>query len=93
MALQRSITVNDVTYPEAYSRIVMVRADKADAYIFVNTYADEAARHREDQPIKQEEPVTALSNLAGDLYPMAYTYLLTLPEFADAVTVPVTDAP
>lgn len=87
MALQRSITVNDVEYPEAYSRVLMVRAEKARAYIFVNTYADLAAREREDQPIKQEEPVTDLALLTGELYPQAYAYLKTLPDFAGAVDV------
>ena len=93
MALQRAINVNGVEYPAAYSRIVVIRADKADAYIFVNTYADEAARQREDMPVYQEEPVTALSNLTGNLYPMAYAHLLTLPGFEGAIAVPASDEP
>ena len=91
MALTRPVTVNGVEYPAAYSRIVMIRADKTDAYIFVNTYADEAARQREDMPIQQEEPVTALAGLAGDLFVKAYEYLKTVPGFEAAVNHPVAD--
>lgn len=93
MALQRQLTVDGVEYPEAYSRIVMVRAEKIRAYIFVNTYSDLAAREREDHPIRQEEPQCDLSQLSGDLYPQAYRYLQTLPDFAQATTVPTTDDP
>ncbi len=91
MALIRPFTVGETEYPAAYSRIVVIRADKADAYIFVNTYADEAARQREDDPIHQEEPVTALSNLAGDLYVKAYEHLKTVPGFEAATDHPLVD--
>lgn len=91
MALVRSLTVDGVTYPEAYSRLVHVHADKTGAYLFINTYADEAARMREDEPIQQEQPVTDLASLVGDLYPKAYEYLKTLPEFAGASDHPITD--
>lgn len=87
MALQRAVEIDGVTYPEAYSRIVMVRAEKTQAYIFVNTYADAAAREREDMPVRQEEPVTDLANLVGELYAQSYAYLKTLPDFATAVDV------
>ena len=43
MALVRPITVDGTEYPTAYSRITTIRADKADAYVYVCTYADEAA--------------------------------------------------
>lgn len=92
MALIRPITVNGTEYPTAYSRIVVVRADKADAYVFVNTYADEAARHAEEAPIHQEEHVTTLASLSGDLFVKAYEFIKTCPGFEAAVDHPVVDA-
>ena len=91
MALIRPLTVNGTEYPAAYSRIVVIRADKADAYIYVNTYADEAARHREDAPIHQEEPVTALASLTGDLFIKAYEFIKTCPGFEAATDHPFAD--
>ena len=91
MALVRSLTVDGVEYPTAYSRIVVIRADKANAYVFVNTYVDEAARIQEDMPIQQEEPVTAISSLVGDLYVKAYDYLKTCPGFEAATDHPLVD--
>lgn len=85
MALIRPLTVDGVQYPTAYSRIVTVRCDKRDAYIYVCTYADEEARLRDDYPVQSEEHITRLAELSGDLYPRSYAFLKTLPGFALAV--------
>lgn len=85
MALVHKFTVNDVEYPAAYSRVLFVRFDKTDAYIFVNTYADESARQREDAPVYQNEYRADLSTSANTVFPAAYEYLKTQPEFTGAV--------
>ena len=92
MALIRPITVNGTEYPTAYSRITTVRADKADAYVYVCTYADEAARMAEEFPIYAEEHVTTLAALSGDLFIKAYEFIKTCPGFEAAVDHPVVDA-
>lgn len=92
MALIRPITVAGTEYPTAYSRITTVRADKADAYVYVCTYADEAARQADAFPIYAEEHVTTLANLSGDLFIKAYEFIKTCPGFEAAVDHPVVDA-
>ena len=91
MALQHSVTVDDVTYPAAYSRITSFRGDKDEVFLFVCTYADEAARWAGAFPILAKEYPTARATLNGDLFPMAYNYLKTLPDFAGATPVPDSD--
>lgn len=91
MALVRPFTINDTVYPAAYSRITTIRADKADAYVYVCTYADEAARLAEDFPIYAEEHATKLADLTGDLFVKAYGFIKTLPEFAGASDHPLVD--
>ena len=91
MALVRSLEVEGVTYPDAYSRILFVRFEKDQAYIFINTYADEAARMREDMPVLQEQFVTTMATVSGTVYGAAYTYVRTLPEFANAINWPDPD--
>ena len=92
MALVRPITVDGTEYPAAYSRITTIRADKADAYVYVCTYADEAARQAEAFPIFAEEHVTSLASLSGDLFVKAYEFIKTVPGFEEAVDHPVIDA-
>jgi len=91
MALIRSMNIEGVEYEAAYSRVLMVRCDKQDAYIFVNTYADIDARLREDFPIFQEEIVVPLSKLAGELFPNAYAHLKTQAGFEMATDHPAAD--
>lgn len=92
MALVRPLTVNGTEYPAAYSRITTVRADKADAYVYVCTYADEAARLADAFPIYAEEHATTLTALSGDLFIKAYEFIKTCPGFEAAVDHPVVDA-
>lgn len=72
-------------YPASYARIFYVRAMAQDSFIFVCWYADQAARERGDEPVKAYEYQTPTSNLVGDVYPAAYAYLKTLPEFSGAI--------
>lgn len=85
MALQHAMTIEGTTYPEAYSRIMFIRLDKPDGYVFVNTYADKAAREENVLPIHQQEFRTDRPVFHGDVFQLAYDYLKTLPEFAGAV--------
>jgi hypothetical protein len=85
MALKRSITIDGTTYPDAYSRITTIRCDKADAYVYVCTYESEQARMDDAFPIYAEEHTCALADVASDLFPKAYEFLKTLPEFAGAI--------
>lgn len=99
MALQVSLTlppsrypespdelpVGGGTYPEAYARIAQVRADAQTSYLLVVWYEDAAARERGDDPIHMYEYGAATPSLVGDIYPAAYTYLKTLPDFEGAI--------
>jgi hypothetical protein len=98
MALQVSLTIPpnrlpespdevalpDVVYPEAYARILYIRVDTQTAYPLVAWYEDAAARERGDAPVKLFEYGTATASLTGDIYPAAYAWLKTLPEFSGA---------
>jgi len=86
MALVRSFTADDGTnYPEAYSRILVARCDKSNAYVYVLTYSSFDDRMAGDNPIWTEEHVTELAAVAHDVFPASYAFLKTLPEFAGAV--------
>lgn len=92
MALQMAFTVEapddgqpTVLYPAAYVRVFYVRATAQESYLLVCWYADADARERNDAPFKQLEYQVATSALVGDVYPAAYAYLKTLPEFAGAI--------
>ena len=91
MALIRPLTINGTDYPAAYSRITTIRADKADAYVYVCTYENEAARAAEAFPIYAEEHATTLSSLTGDLFRKAYEFIKTCHGFEAATDHPVTD--
>jgi hypothetical protein len=84
MALIRSLTVNGVTHPEAYSKIETIRCDKNNAYIFVCSYADESARASGDFPVFAEEHMTDLSVVNGDTFPLAYGHIKGLPGYEGA---------
>lgn len=99
MALQVSLTlppvrvpespdeapVGGATYPEAYARLSFVRVDSKTAYPLVVWYESRAARERGDAPIHLYEFGTATEGLVGSIYPAAYTWLKTLPEFSGAI--------
>lgn len=99
MALQVSLTIppNRVpetpdevaipaeVYPESYARILYVRALAQESFIFVCWYADQAARENNADPVKIYEYQTPTASLQGDVYPAAYAYLKTLPEFEGAI--------
>jgi hypothetical protein len=74
-----------VTYPASYARILYVRTLPSDSYIFVCWYADEAARQAGADPVKVYEYQAPTAVLSGDIYPAAYSWIKTLPEFAGAV--------
>jgi hypothetical protein len=78
------VAIPEVVYPEAYARIIYVRAMAQESFIFVCWYADQAARERGEQAVKVYEYQTDTTSLAGDVYPAAYAYLKTLPEFSGA---------
>ncbi len=98
MALQVSLTLppvripespeepnGEIVYPEAYARILQIRSDAQASYLLVAWYEDAAARERGDDPVKLYEYGTQTSNLSGDIYPAAYSYLKTLPDFEGAI--------
>lgn len=85
MALVRDFTAEGVQYPQAYSRILVVRCDKDSAYIYVLTYASFDDRMAGANPVWTEEHGTELATVSTDVFPASYTYLKTLPSFAGAV--------
>ena len=91
MALIRPIIVDGTEYPAAYSRITSLRADKNDAYVYVCTYADEAARMAEAFPIFAEEHTTPMASLNGDVFTRAYEFIKTCPGFEAATDHPFVD--
>lgn len=87
MALVRSFNVDGQTYPDAYSRILFVRVEGSQACIFLNTYADQAAREREDMPIWQEQYVAQMVSVPTTIYAQAYSFVKDLPEYTGATEV------
>lgn len=92
MALKVSLTIpayspdeQEVVYPESYARIHYVRSMAQESFIFVCWYVNEEARINEQPPIKVYEYKADTAALTGDIYPAAYAYLKSLPEFTGAV--------
>lgn len=85
MALVRNFTLAGVNYPEAYSRILVTRCDKQEAFVYVCTYSSFDDRMAGANPIWTEEHSTQLATVAHDVFPASYAFLKTLPEFANAV--------
>ena len=72
-------------YPQAYARVMIVRSMAEQSFIWVLWYANAEARQNDGQPVKSYEYPVDTDNLPGNIYPAAYTYLKSLPEFAGAV--------
>ena len=71
-------------YPESYARILVVRSHAQESFLVVVWYADQAAREQGLDPVYIKEFLAQTSALTGDVYPAAYAYLKTLPEFSGA---------
>lgn len=101
MALQVSLTIHSTRvpenpdevvaplgiYPEAYARIVAIRVHPQITYFVVVWHENQAARERDEQPVLVREFFADTTSLPGDVYPAAYAYLKTLPEFEGATDV------
>lgn len=98
MALQLSLLASDTLVgtncPESYVKVEFVRAFKSDSLIWVNWYADAAARADLKQPVKQKEYTAPTADLVGaNIIAASYEWLKALPEFANAIDVFVTPEP
>lgn len=98
MALQQSILAADTlvgeNFPESYVKVEFVRAWKGDSLIWVNWYANGAARADLKQPVKQKEYTASTAALVGaNIIAASYEWLKALPEFAGAIDVFVTPEP
>jgi hypothetical protein len=88
MALQVALSAADslvgFDFPMSYAKIEFVRGWKNDSLIWVNWYADKAARESGSQPVRQKE-----FSRPGDTAPFVdyYDFLKTQPEFAGAIDV------
>lgn len=89
MALQVAISdsIVGVPFTEAYANIQFARMTKVDALIFVNWYANEAARWANKAPVLQKEYHAPMSALTSAPYAAMYEWLKTHPDFASAVDV------
>jgi hypothetical protein len=101
MALQINLQVSEnESYPEAYAHIVYVRSEPKETYIFVNIFKNRDERinscvavprdqmQNRPKPIKQYEFVLPTESYGpGLVYPTAYSYIKTLPEFAGATDI------
>lgn len=77
--------VQPTVYPESYARIFQIRSNQVFTIIAVNWYATAAAYAAGEPPVKMWEYNTETASLHGDIYPAAYNYLKTLPDFAGAI--------
>ena len=84
MALVRQFSKDGVDYPEAYSRITLIRCDKNDAYIFVCTYSNEESRFADEYPVYTEELMAPLVTLDSGVFFGAYEFAKTCPGFEGA---------
>lgn len=91
MALTRSFTLGETTYPEAYSRVDNVTVTPLTAAILVHTYADVAARQSGVMPVHTHAYLAFPGQLAGDTYKLAYACLANHEDFAGAVVTPAGD--
>ena len=85
MALVRDFTLEGVNYPQAYSRIDVVRVTPQQVMIGILTYEDFDARMNGANSICNEVHYTTYDTVAQDVYPAAYTYVKTLPGYENAV--------
>ena len=85
MALIRDFTLDGVNYPQAYSRILVTRCDKQEAFVYVCTYSSFEDRMAGANPVWTEEHATELATVSADVFPASYAFLKTLPEFAGAI--------
>ena len=85
MALIRDFTVDGVNYPQAYSRILVTRCDKASAYVYVLTYASFDDRMAGANPVWTEEHATELATVSADVFPASYAFVKTQPGFENAI--------
>ena len=98
MALQVAISdsIVGVPFAEAYANIQFARMTKVDAMVFVNWYANAAARWANKAPVLQKEYIAPMSALTTAPYAAMYEWLKAHPDFAGAVDVlvdPVAEAP
>lgn len=109
MALQLNVAVSESeVYPEAYIHIVYVRSEAKETYIFANWFRNREERIASCTPVPREqmhlrpkafksiEHVIATKDYApGVIWPNAYEYLKSLPEYAGAIDIidPVTEEP
>ena len=89
MALQVAISdsIVGVPFAEAYANIQFARMTKSDAMIFVNWYANAAARWANKSPVLQKEYHAPMSALTSAPYETMYGWLKLHPDFAGAVDV------
>jgi len=101
MALQLSIQVSEnEVYPEAYIHVVYVRSEAKETYIFVNWFRSREERIASCTPVPREqmhlrprafksiEHIIPTENYGpGQIWPTAYEYIKSLPEYAGAIDI------
>lgn len=85
MALQGSIPADRTevyySFPECYARISDIKSEPVSTFISVLFYANAEARSKDAVPVSSKVYPTTTASLQGDIYPAAYNYLKTLPDF------------
>jgi hypothetical protein len=101
MALQLNVQVTESEiYPEAYAHIVYVRSEAKETYIFVNVFKSREERIASCTPVPREqmkdrprafksyEYILPSNQFGpGSVYPTAYSYIKSLPEFVGAIDI------
>lgn len=85
MALIRELSKDGIVYPQAYSRIDVVRVTPQEVMVGILTYEDFDARMADANSIVNELHFTTYEVVAQDVYPSAYAFVKTLPGFEHAI--------
>jgi hypothetical protein len=89
MALQVSISdsIVGVPFAESYANIQFARMNKTQAFIFVNWYANAAARWANKAPVLQKEYAAPTGSLVEAPFTAIYSFLKSHPDFAGAIDI------
>ena len=89
MALSLSLPETNIGIPlaDTYARIKLLQCNNTDCFIHVSHYANADARQADATPVYDATLVARFEELqpGADPLAIAYTWLKTQPEYADAV--------
>lgn len=86
MALKLSLydKKTDFTYPEAYARVGLYKGDKSSIQIYVDVFANQAAKETRKEPISSMMFNMPFTEITGEFLPSIYHWLKLQPLFLTA---------